>query len=975
MIYNIAYNENFVEVLSEIASDSLLILPGKYLTTVFKNCGFHAISYDDLWFNILPSRASHITESIIVDRVIKGNYSIKSQLRKAINEFFYYGLNIKNLICSNSQHDLLQKTVVELYKILDENNISLRASALQDILNSQLNLNFNKPVYAVLPVIFSPLLFKILQLFREKFSFNLVMHGYDEAIDYDILSDHPQYFMREFLKVIQPKSIVNLTSYKYDSTDQDSQYNLTNHEISSKEFNSLTTDTDNHSLGLHKAYNQSGKHTTQKQNSFRLQKNTLSGRKAHPNEINAALSQLMYPAKILYRLHNEELYNFNHIERFSTKSVAEEFKIILSIVENTKVNNISIVSKNSEKLKILYSYLKGKLKISRRSYRIKTSTPTYCYDYLELRLFFKVLDVIGTGKASLSDIFELLKQSQYNQEMIYLAEKTLLEIEELSDEDIKYAEKILVKNEMFEVLDILKKVSSYSSISNIKGDIQLPIELSDSNFDKFLKAHIVAYTTIIGCAIDKRLLQLLTEIRNCINTWDISLKEYKATMLELSMRAVISSEESFTTSDGDNHVSLELLTSIERRFLSYDLTIICDLKEGIWPPEVEDHFFISEQTRRLSGYTKPSHYEIGYSAHDFVSIIASSNKVIISELHVTGILSKDVLKRSPLDSRFLSILYGYRDISGHQIKTYHTNELKNDMLKLHSEAIMDIPIESRPVSISATSLEKLMKNPYIYSLEYNLHLKYLRKFFNDKAKLPSNRDFGIIIHNILNQVSKEITYKESYDNFRAIFQSVTQSLVVERYGNRIDYIMTCWQGKFNNIMNFIYNYNRELYDKHNYELHTETEKSIAVNIKIADKNVKLHAFADRLDHTPKLLYISDYKTGQLPSKQDIVTGKKPQLNLEALIITLLENNFDLMNDDLDNLKERDIILRYIRLTGIELTNEIKDVDFDLKTTLKGISDIIRKLYLEGIPYNATEQYDNYLQRHIMRTSVNIEHKF
>ena len=70
MIYNISYNRNFIEVLADKAIDSLLILPGKHLTDVFKNRGLNAMSYDDLWFKILPSRASHIAESIIINRSI-----------------------------------------------------------------------------------------------------------------------------------------------------------------------------------------------------------------------------------------------------------------------------------------------------------------------------------------------------------------------------------------------------------------------------------------------------------------------------------------------------------------------------------------------------------------------------------------------------------------------------------------------------------------------------------------------------------------------------------------------------------------------------------------------------------------------------------------------------------------------------------------------------------------------------------------
>lgn len=906
MIYNIPYNEDFIEVLAAKANDALLILPGKYLTDVFKNRGLHPMSYDDLWFKILPSRASHIAESVIIDRVIKGHYPIKNDLRNAINEFFYYGLNIKDLVCINSQHDLLKQTIVELYKLLEENNLSLRASTLQNILNSQLYLDFKKPVYVLLPVIFSPLLFKILQLFREKFNFNLVMHGYDKSIDYRISPDHPQYFMKEFLRAIK--------------VDQDQVVDINQNTV-----------------------------------------------KFHPDAINRGLSQVMYPAKILYRLHNETLYQLNHIEKFTTQSIAEEFRGILSIIEKSDARNISIVSKKSDKLKLLYSYLKGKLQTSKLDYHIRSSTPTYCYDYQQLRLFFLVLDVIGTYEITLTAIFDLLKQSKYDQDMIFSAEKTLLETETLYDKDIQYAEKILEDNQLFEVLDLVRQVISFRDISNIQGDFDLPIQLSDNSFDRLLKIHMIAYITVTGYQFDEKLIQFLIEVQTSIGNWHFSFIEYKNTMLELGMRTIISSDSTTTTNDT---INIDLLTAVERRFLSYDLTIICDLKEGIWPPATEDHFFISEYTRRIVGYIRPANYEVGYAAHDFISIIASSKKIIISELNTSEIFSQDVLKKPLIDSRFLSILDGYRVISGVNTINSHIDKLRDDELQLCSEAIMDIPVEHRPKSLSATSLEKLMKNPYLYSLEYNLHLKYLPKCFNQKVQFPSNKEFGIILHNILHKTY----YREDYNDFCTIFQSIIKTLVSAKYGPKTDYMMTFWQVKFNKIMQFIYNYNQKLYSKHNDNIKTETEKSIAVYVKVGQNNIKLQARADRLDWTQAILYITDYKTGQLPSKKEIITGQKIQLNLEALIITLLQNNFDLMNDDVDDLKMQDIVLRYIRLTGIESTNTIMDIDFDLKTTLSYIKEIFYKLYVEVIPYSSTDKYDNYLQGHIMRIFNNIEHK-
>jgi hypothetical protein len=670
MIYNIDFNENFIDLLSEKASDSIVILPSKYLTDIFRKRGIDSLSYDDLWFKILPHRASNVAEAVLVDRAINKYYTIKSQLKRAINEYFYYGLDVKDLICYNSQHDLLKEILLQLNKLLQDNKISLRSATLRDIVNSKLELNFKKPVYAVLPVIFSPLLFEILKLFREKFNFNLVIYGYDETINYNISECHPQYFIREFLLSLGGTNIVSL-SKKTDS-------------------------------------------------------------------INLALRQMSYPPNLVYRLHEEKLYQLNHIERFTSKSVAEEFESIASIIETSHGTNISIISRDSGKLKLLYSYLIGKLQNSTKSYKINTSTPKYCYDYSEIVPFFKILNVIGAGQVTLTDIFEILRYSKkFDEEVIIRGEKALLTVENLLATDIKYAEKILEENSMFQLLEIIKEITSYRNLSSIKSNVQLPIELSNSAFDILLRGHLSAYISIISDKVDEKLLDLLIEVRQPLVKYNISYKEYRNLMIELGVTSVITTDTSEIIGNSNDYITIDLLTSIERRFLSYDLTIICDLKEGIWPPANDDHFFISQETRKRKSYVNPSNYEVGYAANDFISIIASSKKVIISELKEAEIIGKDLLKNRSLDSRFLSMLYCYQKIAGFEIPVISIDHNKNDQLKLNSEAVINIPLDIRPKSFSPTSLEKLMRNPYLYSLEYIFHLKYLRKSFNDKTTLPS----------------------------------------------------------------------------------------------------------------------------------------------------------------------------------------------------------------------------------------------
>lgn len=898
MIYNIPYNQNFISLLQELVKKNLVIAPGKYLTDALKSKGINCISYDDLLFRMLPNRASNIAESILIDQAmisVKKNPTVQNALKRAIHEFYYYGLRASDLVCLNAQHDLLKNTIETLNHLTKTSKIFFRASALRDTLNNLENIQLNGTIYAILPVIFSPLLFDLIKALREKFSLHIILYGLQENLDYELSCESPQFFLHEFLKAINVTEVTHLES----------------NEV------------------------------------------------IHSNAINNGINQLTCP--ILSDLHECKLYNFNHIQRYEFKFLTEEMQGIANIVMNSQHKTISIVTKNTQKLRMLYQYLKTELSGSERGFTLQTSTPTYCFDYEEMKLFFRLLDLIGVREQSLFDIFDVLRHtaSKVNQEIIINAQKFLLEQENVYD--VGFAQHILRQAGMNDAADLLQMIEKFNNTSSKYSLPEGFLEIKNQ-FDKFLSWHIYCFLCISE-TMPNALIELLQEMQRFFSNlqFKMSLRDYKNIMFQACNQHIINPNQSYEIA-GENNIEVHLLTSVERRFLYYDLTIICDLKEGVWPPAANDHFFISEQTRKMAGYSRPANYEIGYAAHDFVSILASSKEVIISELNESEMFIENT--RTPAESRFLLLLLAYNAIGQFENGLCDTIAItKQDIKHEKNQIAMSVPVEMRPKSFSATSLEKCMKNPYTYSIEYNLKLKYLAKFLNEKPHLPSNREFGVIVHAILNDLSK-VTKYESYDDFHSMFFEITNKILQIKYGKKFEYMMILWKEKLQNIMRFVYEYNIDMYQKHGTNIITETEKHIVFNIILEnDIQIKLHAFADRIDFATNHVWICDYKTGQLPTKQEIILGIKPQLSLEGLIMALSN----------EHLQSHDITLRYIRLTGI--TNEVRDVKFDFPATFNGIHNILHQLYIQGVPYASTEKYDNYLQAQIMRTIYSIEHKF
>ncbi len=950
MIYNIPYNQNFIDVLiNKVLNEKyLLILPGKYLTDKVSLQGVKCISYDDLWFKIFPKRATNIAESILIDRVINkklnANHLVKNALKKAISEFFYYGIQIKDLALLNNQHTMMYEVIVEIIQEINENNLSLRASTLYELLNGQSQIEqcgkffSNRIVYAILPKIFSPLLYKILKIFHKDLGINIVLHGHDQKLDYEISQEHPQFYMKEFLKSIEVSEVMDLIS-----------------------------------------------------------ENTK-----HPESINKAVLEVLYPPSMLHLLHSSKLYDFKHIGRFSSTSIAQEFYEIVRIISEYIGNNtspkIAVISRKSEKIKMIYKYLKNSSVLNNlnKTLILTTSAPTYCADYEQLKLFIQILENIGHKEENISDIFTILKHpasNKQNHHIVLVAEKYLLGIEDLNVHDLKRIIYLLEKNDMQEVAQLVVNISQFQRITggkypeiNIEINHEILNTVAENKFEQILKAHLMCFFSIISQDFiqndaTNELLNILLEAQNCFRTFskkNIGFKEYKSTIISLLNRHIISANESdIVTKSWEEVVEIDVMTSIEARLLSYDLTILCDLKEDIWPPESEDHYFISEQTRRKFGYSKPASYEIGYAASDFISILATSGEVMISALHETQVF--DVMKKSVIESRFLSLLYVHNIIGG--FKNRLSSEIQNifttkdDVVSVSEVALMNVPIDQRPKSFSATSLERLMKNPYLYSMEYNLKLKYLPKFFSKKLELPSNKDFGIVLHNILHKVSNTDNHYDSLEKYREVFLTIAGEVLQTRYGKYAVYRMRLWEGKINNIIDYMYDYNLNLYS--NEDVLTETEKKISIDISLNDSIIiQLKAYADRIDHTKELTYICDYKTGQLPTKNEIITGLKPQLSFEGMIMSImgLNEKFDLLSYNFQSIPMTKIILRYIRLTGISSSNEIKDINFDFNSIVDGVAKILKSLYVEGIAYASTATYDNYLQAHIMRIFSTIAHK-
>ncbi|OEY86495.1 hypothetical protein BIY23_03655 [Wolbachia pipientis] len=148
--------------------------------------------------------------------------------------------------------------------------------------------------------------------------------------------------------------------------------------------------------------------------------------------------------------------------------------------------------------------------------------------------------------------------------------------------------------------------------------------------------------------------------------------------------------------------------------------------------------------------------------------------------------------------------------------------------------------------ISCSALEKLIRNPYTFYIEYILNIRKLKDL---NAKL-SKLEFSTIMHKIFEKHSFDISQEECLSNFSSMWWIRLQKI----------------------IQSFIKTSNTR-------SQHIETEKSFSLKI---SKEISLVIKCDRIEHlADNNLAIIDYKLGIPPSQSEVMPI---QLILQALAV-------------------------------------------------------------------------------------------
>ena len=307
--------------------------------------------------------------------------------------------------------------------------------------------------------------------------------------------------------------------------------------------------------------------------------------------------------------------------------------------------------------------------------------------------------------------------------------------------------------------------------------------------------------------------------------------------------------------------NVDILSPIEARLLNYDLIIISSLNENDFP-QIDNHGWIGAKIKKDLGVNKTLK-KIGQNAFDFCNYL-SNKKVILTH-------SKYRLGQHNVESPFVTKLKTLCKILNLNIdKSQFYQQKINENLHFTPQYLAPSfgnPSENfRPKNYYITDISHLISNPYFIYVKKVLKIEELKKIDDE----PSYAEFGSFIHKALEDYIKNPTNINFEEIFEKYFLSKQAKLI--------------WYPKFLKIFENFCEDNQEF---------IEEENLLEESIKIDFENIKISGKVDRiLIDNDQNIKIIDYKTGQVPTKKDVLFGLEPQLTTYALILaeTMFKNS-------------------------------------------------------------------------------------
>ncbi|TXH38738.1 MAG: double-strand break repair protein AddB [Rhodospirillaceae bacterium] len=321
------------------------------------------------------------------------------------------------------------------------------------------------------------------------------------------------------------------------------------------------------------------------------------------------------------------------------------------------------------------------------------------------------------------------------------------------------------------------------------------------------------------------------------------------------------------------HPRLFIWGPLEARLQQVEVMILGGLNDGTWPADPTIDPWLNRPMRQAFGLPQPER-RIGLSAHDFQQALGAPQVYLTRALRVEG--------TPTVPSRWLLRLEAYlhclgvqaENIDGVSWTAWQAALDRPEKVQPYSRPAPRPGRAHRPKALSVTRIETWMRDPYAIYAQYILRLRALDPIDAD----PSLADLGTVIHAALERFLQDCRDGLPPDALARLLRYGE-----EAFGDILarPAVWAFWWPRFQRIAAWIV-LQEQARRPSIAESFTELRGTLA--IAEVDPPFTLSAVADRIDRLKDgSLAIIDYKTGGIPTMDEIHLGFAPQLPLEAAL--------------------------------------------------------------------------------------------
>ena len=382
----------------------------------------------------------------------------------------------------------------------------------------------------------------------------------------------------------------------------------------------------------------------------------------------------------------------------------------------------------------------------------------------------------------------------------------------------------------------------------------------------------------------------------------------------------------------NTHHRVRILGPMEARLNHYDEIILGSFNEGIWPSSPKADPWMSRPMKKDFGFESPEK-QIGVLGLDFANLLGAKNVCITRAKtnNDTPTIKSRWLMRMETIIQAISLDKSYL-IDDETMSLAKLLDKESGYYKIEAPCPKP-PVSTRPRKMSASAFEKLLRDPYGVFAEYILKLKPLE----DLTKEEDMRDFGNLVHNVLEEFNKKYPSNLPVDAAKILVKMGREAF---EKSNMKKEKLSFWIPKMEKMMQWVAA-EEEIYRLGVEKVNNEVWGRFCID-DLPGGKFEVFARADRID---KLVgggvNIIDYKTGSARTKNEVKKGYAPQLPIEALIAK---------NGGFDNIEKGDVkSLMYWKL-GDKVVCVDEDVDDILQKTEDHIREVINLFDFENVGY-------------------------